>query len=329
MKRYSQLAPFAIDQQIDLCIAAINFFSVTEYAQSCEAIGKQAEPRRIGSLSGQNFATYLEKTKKIDDPYKYMYPLQDLLAKLERAGLLSRTAASGMPLGGTYMFALELTTREREGVLWLAKALGGEFLYHTYGRATVQITGITKDGDIAAGSAVLFQQGWLLTCAHVIDDMTLDERQTIGGQFVNVVRTFSHAKIDVGLIQLSASPPLVPGLSFRDPRASETVYTLGYPRVPLSSHPALLIQRGEVTAPTVSLFGERNVFLYSAIARPGNSGGPILSETGSIVGIVSEELSSPESLPQAPFHAGVSTSAICQALVEMSAPISLPVEDYT
>ena len=64
-KRYSHLAPFAIDRQIELCIAALNFFSVTEYTQSCKAIGKQAEPRRIGSLSGQNFATYLEKVKKL------------------------------------------------------------------------------------------------------------------------------------------------------------------------------------------------------------------------------------------------------------------------
>ena len=82
----------------------------------------------------------------------------------------------------------------------------------------------------------------------------------------------------------------VGGVSFRDPLITETVFTLGYPRVPLSRTPHLVMQRGEVTAEDVVLFSEHHVFLYSAVARPGNSGGPILAETGHVVGIVIEEL---------------------------------------
>lgn len=51
------------------------------------------------------------------------------------------------------------------------------------------------------------------------------------------------------------------------------------------------MQGGEVSVEHVTSFYGEELFLFSAIARPGNSGGPILSEDGHVVGIVTKELS--------------------------------------
>ena len=88
------------------------------------------------------------------------------------------------------------------------------------------------------------------------------------------------------------------------------------------------MQRGEVTNPDVTLFDSSNVFLYSAIARPGNSGGPIIAESGHVVGIVTSELLEKTEVSTMPFHAGIKTSEIIQAIRDLKVPIDLPVELY-
>ena len=45
-----------------------------------------------------------------------------------------------------------------------------------------------------------------------------------------------------GLIEVSSQLSLLPGLTFRDPLLAEPVFTLGYPRVPLSREQALVMQ---------------------------------------------------------------------------------------
>jgi hypothetical protein len=98
--------------------------------------------------------------------------------------------------------------------------------------------------------------------------------------------------------------------------------------VPLSIEPALVMQRGEVTTPAVKLLNGHEVFLFSAIARPGNSGGPILSETGHVVGMVTEELVEKSSDFCMPFHAGIRTTEIARALLDLDSSFTVPVENY-
>jgi len=87
------------------------------------------------------------------------------------------------------------------------------------------------------------------------------------------------------------------------------------------------MQGGEVSVERVTAFSGEAFFLFSAIARPGNSGGPILSEDGHVVGIVTKELSEDDPVRQ-PFHAGIATSTLAAAVSELGSPIELPVETW-
>jgi S1-C subfamily serine protease len=74
-------------------------------------------------------------------------------------------------------------------------------------------------------------------------------------------------------------------------------------------------------------FSGQTLFLYSAIARPGNSGGPIISSTGNVVGLVTAELKE-EDESTSSFYAGVATSEIAKAISELGVSVNVPIEDY-
>ena len=63
---------------------------------------------------------------------------------------------------------------------------------------------------------------------------------------------------------------------------SNETYIFGYPPISTLDTPYLLVQRGAVVNPAVKSQQDEHFFLYSAIARPGNSGGPIVAQDGRV-----------------------------------------------
>lgn len=327
--RYSRLAPLTLQERLRLSLLAIKFFAPLAYRDMCATIGKTPAENRIEPLDGRDFLTYLKKTGQLTDPDQYLNRIRELLSQLAAAHLLTEMGSGkDVMIGMHYYFMRELTECEKRSLFWLAPALGAEFILHMFSEVTFQITGINKAGDVRAGTGLLIAPQWLLTCAHVLKDMRLDEMQTFGGNQVKIVRVLAHDTIDVGLIEITPSIPGLISLAFRDPVVAETVFTLGYPRVPLSREPARVMHRGEVTCQEIETFDDQTLFLYSAIARPGNSGGPIIGESGHVVGIVTDELSEKTSDIRMPFFAGVRTSEIARAVAELEPAMTVPIEDY-
>ena len=85
-----------------------------------------------------------------------------------------------------------------------------------------------------------------------------------------------------------------------------------------------------MTNNAVSVFGGTDLFLYSAISRPGNSGGAIVSDDGYVVGITTEltEGQYSKEIPFSPHYAGIPAHVIARAVDEMNLGIQVPYETF-
>jgi hypothetical protein len=156
-ERYSRLQPFSIEDRVRLSSEALNCFSPMKNDEVCAVIDKPLTPGRAVPLTGNDFLKYLTKTGKLPEAERYRQRINELLSQLARAHLLTDMGARSV-LDSYYYFIRELTTLERQNVLWLAPALGPEFILHGFRNAIVQIRGKNRDGDVRAATGLMIDQ---------------------------------------------------------------------------------------------------------------------------------------------------------------------------
>jgi serine protease Do len=128
--------------------------------------------------------------------------------------------------------------------------------------------------------------GYVLTNAHVVDGCSLIE--VVGPNGLARVRVIAKdATSDLALLKSELTPPKLAQLR-TGVRLGETVAAFGYPLL------GMLSTTGNFTLGNVtSLTGLRDDTRYLQIStpvQPGNSGGPLLDESGNFVGVVSAKL---------------------------------------
>jgi S1-C subfamily serine protease len=109
----------------------------------------------------------------------------------------------------------------------------------------------------------------------------------------------------------------------------------------------LLVNRGQVVNPSVTSWSGQSVpedhpnwpegdpnrpddeyFLYSAITRPGNSGGPIVAQDGRVIGIVAHEVLD-KGRSDDPFYRAVPGHVVVRAVTELGFGDHVTLEDWT
>lgn len=361
MARYSELRPLTAEQHYMIARLAAILFSAPNYIEICKIIGKEPQTDKILPFTGRDFLKYLDKQNVFDDKLgisdnsgRYQQAVKQILNNMVRVHILQEMGLQNQDvmMGWGYYRFQELTKLQQQNDLWLAPALGPQFLELKFKPYIVQIVGRDEHGDEHAGTGLIIAPRWVLTANHVLTDMQVDEVQNFNGVECRIIRCLPTAErnassfkallleqqgpvADVGLVEVDVDLIPMPGLAFREPELLETVYTLGYPLVPQAREAFLVMQRGEVSVTSMVDIEKQHLFLYSAISRPGNSGGPILSADGYVVGIVAQEkteqvvVRSDEEIQfNAPYYAGVPTSQIAQAVLNLVPDLSLPVEDY-
>jgi S1-C subfamily serine protease len=219
--------------------------------------------------------------------------------------------------------------------------LGAELIIESYRTVTHRLV-----GGGGAGTALVLDRSHLLTNRHVVEAMTDRNIDVDGNGITRPCRVHPHDDMDVAVIEVDLADneriQTLAGMSFREPQWADEVYLLGYPRVPMTTEDdAITVQRGEVVNPSIETPAtggapRGKTFLYSAIARPGNSGGPIVAQDGRVIGLVVDHTEEPQSTdlercdsesaqgqsrrakpPAPPFYRGVPASQIMQALTDL------------
>lgn len=278
-----------------------------------------------------------------------------LLAAMERAGLLMAAGwDADYPLLGQRYVSHGVLSAQKKGYTWLAEALGPELIIEAFKPVTVQISAAESPHW---GTGLVLDRSHIITNKHVTQALAGHRLQiavpVIGREpdptaTSESLEVFQHPELDVAIIKIKGPEEgrlqSLEGMVFRDPAWADEVYLLGYPRVSWMVDTGMTLQRGEVVLPLGEMPpirevdaepwdtpGRTKMFLFSAIARPGNSGGPIVAHDGRVIGIVFQESShtsstqpesnaseddgnSDELTDAAPFYRGIPASELMRAL---------------
>lgn len=338
-KRYSQLQPLSIEEQEQLSLDAISFFSGVNNRKHREQLKLTINHGVIEALTIANFLNWLQEKYK-QDFYAKQQKIVELLGLLSSKRLLidAGRGQGSPPFNYAYYCMPELSKIEQKGRLFLGKYLGLQFIAHTTKTNIASITG-RSNGDEHMGSGVLISPNIVLTCAHVLNDMTLDKTININGFSYRIDDSESHPIIDLGVIIIKdpMRHEICNDIALRNSTILEPIVISGFPKVPRKIDSSAMMQRGEI-AGKIKSYGEKgeiDLELFTVISRPGNSGGPLLGEDGKLVGIVTlslerqkEEIDRENQI--LPCFAAIPASEILKAFNELSISkyYKIPWEDY-
>jgi len=144
---------------------------------------------------------------------------------------------------------------------------------------------------LATGTAFsITKNGFLLTSAHVINEKDKIE-VTIPGKNLSIPAKLIalDRTADIALLKISSDTIPLPIVDWANVNSGLDIVALGYP------NPQVLGESLKITSGIINSIDSNKLtpflFQFSAQIHPGNSGGPVLSAAGDVVGIVHGYLS--------------------------------------
>jgi len=153
--------------------------------------------------------------------------------------------------------------------------------------AVLKVRGENDCGRGVEGTGFVYSPGRLMTNAHVVAGVDSPEVE-VNGSSEQAEVVYYNPDLDVAVLELDTSG--VPTLEFdREAKQADGVAILGYPQDgPFNVQPGRI--RAEQRLRSPNIYGDgtvlREVFSLRGLVRPGNSGGPIVSSAGDVVGVV-------------------------------------------
>jgi len=226
----------------------------------------------FGVLSGQ-----IEGSSILEGVQAVMPPVPDAFATVERY-----LSTSGFPEVFVNALPQTLAPVRLASSKELARAVS------LAGPSTVKVVALGC-GDEQEGSGFAVAAGLYVTNAHVVAGTHQITVIAPSGRQASAVVVYFDPRFDLAVLR--TVPLGVPDLRV-DPSyvgRGATVVVLGYPGGgPFDARPAGIVSRFEAQGRDIydNVLTDRAVYELDAVVRPGNSGGPLVTRTGEVVGVV-------------------------------------------
>ncbi|GGF49401.1 serine protease [Marmoricola endophyticus] len=154
-------------------------------------------------------------------------------------------------------------------------------------KSVFKIRGNNKCGQGVEGSGFLYNPERVMTNAHVVAGVS-DPRVVVDGELRRAEVVYYDSDSDVAVLEVPSLQG--PFLRFSQAGKRDQVgAALGYPEDgPYDAQPARI--RAEQRLRSPDIYGDstvtRQVFSVRGVIRPGNSGGPLVSTAGRVLGVV-------------------------------------------
>ncbi len=195
------------------------------------------------------------------------------------------------------VYAVGETAGDADSLYWLMVEKDPEEIYRLARRQTVRITWDKKDAEgnttsnIAGTGIIASSDGYILTNSHVVIDAKNAgepvQVELFDGTVYEGVILGADPETEVALLKVEAQWLSAATLgSSRQLQPCQTVYTMGHPSEDLK----YTMTSGIISGLDRTIgFGdgtELHMFQFDAPVNPGNSGGPVYDNRGTVIGIV-------------------------------------------
>jgi len=149
-----------------------------------------------------------------------------------------------------------------------------------------KVRGNNSCGDGIEGSGFLYSPHRLMTNAHVVAGVS-DPKVRVGTRNLPATVVYYNSNTDIAVLSVDIDGPVI---HFDDSgKARQASVVLGYPNDgPFDAQPARIRAQQRLRSPDIYGRGTvtRDVFSLRALVRPGNSGGPLVSMDGRVLGVI-------------------------------------------
>ena len=149
----------------------------------------------------------------------------------------------------------------------------------------VQEAAEAKRNAVATGTGFFIATGgYLITNHHVIEDATDFAIRDYKGRFFKATVIARDANRDLALLKVNAAFPALSIANSESVSKGQRVLAVGYPQISIQGN------ESKITDGIISSFSgvknDDNWFQISVPIQGGNSGGPLITENGGVVGVV-------------------------------------------
>ena len=217
--------------------------------------------------------------------------------------------ASMSLISGTYKGSLNFINQKTKvhkfNIKWIAKCKGVNQVYAYLNKIDEGTKGIDDNEIIAASSGSGFfvsKEGHMITNNHVIDQCETVKTIYYGKEYESQILSVDRIN-DLAIIKANINPKKVYAVSDNDAQLLEDVIVAGYP---LGKKISTAIKATSGTVTALAGAGDNYAeFQTDAALNLGNSGGPIIDESGNIVGVAVSKITQAES-----FNFGIKSSVL-------------------